>query len=571
MKTKQILLAAGITAALGAGGYGLWWLGMSQGMQMASGGMDDMAGHDHAAMMADAGDMPMQAGVTEDPSNWTIPQGEAATRRHMEQGIKAGDVDPVTGLRVLYYHDPMVPGRNFDAPSKSPFMDMMLVPEYAGAGGGDTSSVTISPRVQQNLGIRVGAVSKAELGSQTVVDGIVQWNERERSVIQARAEGFVEKLHVTATLDSVKRGQALITVYVPSWVAAQQEYLALNKMQGNNVQPLIEAARQRMIQLGMTTAQIAQVTRSGQVQARLAITAPRAGVVTQLEVREGMTIKPGMTLLEINGIDTVWVDAQVPEAQAYAVAPGAPVLATTAAHPGKVFDGQVQTILPQVNANTRTLQARLTLQNADRSLLPGLFVKVQLADKTRRTTLAVPTEAVFYTGQRAMVVAVNGENAFLPVEVKTGLEVGGKTEILEGLAEGDRVVLSGQFLLDSEASLRGLQARLLSDTAEAMSEANTSTDTETTDNKTQHAIYTTTAILEDLEEAGLPLMTHPPIPELNWPEMTMQFQLPVEKEAGLQPGQEYTIDFQMQDGGLPLITRIQPAKGQEQGQGGERD
>lgn len=548
--SKKILLTSAVAVALGSAGYGLWWLGMSQGMQMASQPMVGMAGHDHAAMMEQGSAEAMPSNqAKEDPSTWTIPQGEAATRRHMEQGIKAGDIDPETGLKVLYYHDPMVAGRKFDAPSKSPFMDMMLVPEYAGAGGGDSSSVTISPRVQQNLGIRIGKVAFNELGMQTKVDGAVQWNERERSVIQARAEGFVEKLYVTATLDSVRQGQALISVYVPGWVAAQQEYLALKRMKAGGLEPLIEAARQRMLQLGMTAGQIAQVTRSGEVQARIAITAPRDGVITQLDVREGMTIKPGMTLMEINGIDTVWVEAQVPETQAFAVAPGAPVTATTAAHPGKVFEGTVQTILPQVNAATRTIQARLSLQNKNRELIPGLFVKVSLTAGGQRKSLTVPTEAVFHTGERAMVIAVNGDNAFVPVQVETGIEVGNQTEIVNGLKEGDKIVLSGQFLIDSEASLRGLQARLLTDSPAARTDDGQPT-------------YTTTVTIDDLDEPGMPMMTHPPIEALGWPGMTMQFELgSPDMEATLDMEKPYRIEFKMQDGGVPLITRIEPDAG----------
>ena len=197
----------------------------------------------------------------------SIAAGEQATRRHMKDGIKAGDTDPINGEKVLYYHDPMVPGKRFDSPAKSPFMDMMLVPVYAGASGADGSNVTVSPRVQQNLGLRTAEVVQGALNPQLQAVGNIAFNERDQSVIQARAAGFIEKLYVRATLDGVRAGQPFADLYVPDWVAAQQEFLAIKKAAGNDA-PLIAAARQRMLLVGMTQAQIDRVESSGSAQAR---------------------------------------------------------------------------------------------------------------------------------------------------------------------------------------------------------------------------------------------------------------------------------------------------------------
>jgi len=542
MKKTHIAVGVLTLAALAGGGYGLWALGMSQGMDMMSapiGGAEGESG---------------SAGSTggQDPSTWNIPQGEAATRRHMESGIKAGDVDPETGLTVQYYHDPMVPGRKFDSPGKSPFMDMMLVPAYSGADSADTSSVKVSSRIQQNLGIRTAKVAMGMLAPEVTASGAVQWNERDRAVVQSRAMGYVEKLNVTATLDAVKQGQTLLTVYVPDWIAAQEEFLSLRKMQGENLQPLVDAARQRMLQVGMSSAQIRQIEQSGQVQPRVAIAAPRSGVVTDLMVREGMTVQPGSTLMEINGLSTVWVQAEVPESQAVYVQPGVAVRATAQAMPGQVFEGQVQTVLPQVNANSRTVLARLVLNNPGNKLLPGMFVQTRFMDTSRPETMIVPSEAVIQTGRRAVVMLAGEDGRFTPVEIKTGIEFGGQTEVLAGLQTGQEVVLSGQFLIDSEASLRGLEARLNEpeDTAAAQPD--------------KPAKYTTSAVVEAIHEDSV-TVTHAPIPSLGWPEMTMDFMLPAPEQLPreqLKVGDQVEMEFQLQNDDIPLMLGVNPSGGQ---------
>lgn len=535
MKKTHIAISVIALAAIAGGGYGLWALGMSQGMEMMSAPIG--AATEGAATEGGA------AGG-QDPSTWNIPQGEAATRRHMESGIKAGDVDPETGLTVQYYHDPMVPGRKFDSPGKSPFMDMMLVPAYSGADSADNSSVKVSPRIQQNLGIRTAKVGMGMLAPEITASGAVQWNERDRVVVQSRAMGYVEKLNVTATLDPVKQGQTLLTVYVPNWIAAQEEFLSLRKMKGDNLQPLVDAARQRMLQVGMSTAQIRQVEQSGRVQARVAISAPRSGVVTELMVREGMTVQQGTTLMEINGLSTVWVQAEVPESQAAYVQPGVTVNAIAQAIPGQVFEGRVQTVLPQVNANSRTVLARLVLNNPGNKLLPGMFVQTRFMDTSRPETLIVPSEAVIQTGRRAVVMLAGEDGRFSPVEIKTGIEYGGQTEVLAGLKAGQEVVLSGQFLIDSEASLRGLEARL--------------------NEPGESAKYTTSAVVEALNDDSV-TVTHAPIPSLGWPEMTMDFMLPAPDQLpreSLKVGDRINMEFQLQEDDIPLMLGVSPSGGQ---------
>ena len=445
MKTRNssivLALLAGV-AALGGAVYG----GYRAGLQHAG-------SHDIGKTP------PTGTAPTMDAGAMSIPEGEAATRRHIAAGLRAGDVDPGTGQRILYYHDPMVPGKKFDRPAKSPFMDMMLVPVYA-AGGADTGSVSISPRLQQNLGVRTAIVAAGSLAPSLNVAGSVAYNERDQAVVQTRTTAYVERLHVRATLDRVAKDQALAELYVPDWVAAQQEYLAVRAMRGPDLAPLVDAARARLRQAGMDEAQIAQVETSGAPQARFTLHAPIAGVVTDLPAREGMTLMAGATLLRLNGLATVWANAEVPEQQAALLRAGLTVQATSAALPGAMFEGRVQAVLPEVNPVTRTVKARVELSNARGALVPGLWLQMRFALPRAGQALLVPTEALISTGTRTLVMLAEDDGRFRPVEVEPGLESAGQTEIRRGLSAGQRIVVSSQFLLDSEASLKGVEARL---------------------------------------------------------------------------------------------------------------
>ena len=435
MKNKILVLSLVAAGMVGAGGYGLYHLGMRQGMGMA-------------APAGATGTIPQ-----------SIPEGEDATRRHLSAGIKAGDVDPANGGKILYYHDPMVPGNKFDKPAKSPFMDMMLVPVYSDSGT-DQGNVTVSARIQQNLGVRTAAVTEGTLSPQVSAVGSIAFNERDQAIVQARATGYIERLLVRATLDSVSKGQALAEIYVPDWVAAQEEFLSVRRMQGTELATLIDAARQRMRQVGMNEAQVQRVETSGTTQPRTTLVAPIAGVVVELMAREGMAVMPGATLFRINGLSTVWANAEVPESQAALLRPGAKVQAKSPAVPGTTFNGTVQALLPEVNASTRTIKARLELANPGARLVPGMFVQMELMDKQAGTVTLIPTEAVIQTGKRTVVMLAEKEGRFRPVEVDIGIESGGVTQIKRGLQVGQQVVVSSQFLIDSEASLKGVEARL---------------------------------------------------------------------------------------------------------------
>ena len=504
MKTAQRVAAAvAAIAIVGVVAYGLYSLGVSRGREMA-------------------GAPPMASDQSE------------------RGALEAGDIDPATGKRVLYWHDPMVPGRRFDAPGQSPFMNMRLVPVYE--DGSDGSGVSVSPRIQQNLGIRTAEVRRETITPRVEAVGTVAYNERDQVVVQARAAGYVEALHVRATLDRVSAGQPLADFYVPEWIAAQEEFLSVRRFSGSDLATLVDAARQRLRQAGMSDAQIRDVENRGAVQPRTMLTSPMDGVVAELATREGMTVMAGETLFRINGLSTVWVNAAVPESQAALLRPGAPASARSLALPGTELRGNVQAILPDVDAVTRTIRVRVELANPEFALAPGMFVNVSL-ETASREALVVPSEAIIRTGTRTVVVLTDGSGNFRPVDVEIGLEANGNAEVTSGLESGQSVVVSGQFLLDSEASLRATATRM-----QDMPAGNVAAR--------EHSGEGRIVALDDSSVT----LAHGPIPSIEWASMTMRFAWPTGLPRELAIGEEVRFTFTMGADGMPRITSIEFAE-----------
>jgi len=368
---------------------------------------------------------------------------------------------PAADPKVLYWYDPMMPDQHFDKPGKSPFMDMQLVPRLAGASGNeDAGIITLDPRAVQNLGVRTTRAERGTLASAIRAAGEVTFDERAVAVVQARVAGIVERLDVRAALTPVRKGQTLLTLLAPDWTAAQEDFLALRNARAPGLDALRAASRQRLLLLGMGEGQIRALEQGGRAQTRIAVTAPRDGVVGELSVREGATVMAGTPLLRINGLDTVWISAAIPEAQSGRVAPGMPVQAEFAAFPGERFAGTIEALLPGLDATTRTQTARIVLGNPGHRLAPGMFARVDIDATHGVAAVLVPTDAVIATGTRNVVIVADGNGRFRAQQVRVGAEAGGRTQILEGIADGDSVVQSGQFLIDSEASLAGTLARL---------------------------------------------------------------------------------------------------------------
>ena len=493
-----------VLAILTAGGYGLYRLGMNQGIQMGT----------------------------------TSPSGLPAASPQ-----KAGDIDPATGKKVLYWQDPMTPGQKFDKPGKSPFMDMQLVPVYADSGG-DESTVAISSRVQQNLGVRTAEVKQGALTSAVEAVGSIAFNERDVAVVQARSNGFLERLYVRAPLDPVRKGQPLAELYVPDWVAAQEEYLSAKRIGAQTgAEELAEAAAQRMRLAGMSEEQIRAIEAGGKVQPRLTITSPIGGVVGELTAREGMTVMAGAPLFRLNGLSTVWVNAEIPEAAAAQVRPGSPVEARTPAASGTVFKGKVSAILPEVSPATRTIKARIELANPGGQLVPGMFATVNFTPAALKEVLIIPSEAVIQTGKRSVVVVAQGDGKFASVDVEVGLDSNGQTEIRKGLEAGQKVVVSGQFLVDSEANLKASTTRMDETTALSAEQG-------------ANATHRGQGKVEGIRKDEITI-SHGPIASLHWGPMTMGFRLPATGlPQGIAVGSRVDFEFRQGKDGFEIASIV---------------
>jgi Cu(I)/Ag(I) efflux system membrane fusion protein len=457
---------------------------------------------------------------------WLGQRAPHVASRETPNAIATPAAEP--GRKVLYWYDPMYPQQRFDKPGKSPFMDMVLQPKYAD-GTSENGGVTINPRVAQNLGIRTAEVQPGSLEPKLSAVGSIAYNERAIVLVQPRVNGFVERLHVRAPLDPVRKGEPLVDILFPEWVAAQEELLLLMRRDTPDAAALRSAARQRLVLLGMREDEIAAVEREGRVQNRVTLRSPIAGIVAELGAREGMTVMAGATLFRIAGLDTVWVVAEVPEAQTAWVVPGSAVEARVPAYPAEIFTGKVGAILPEINPATRTVRTRIEVANRAGKLKPGMYATLRFAARGRRA-LVVPSEAVIHTGARSVVILAEGEGGFRAVEVEAGMESAGYTELRKGVRAGDRVVVSGQFLIDSEASLRSAVQRL---------------SVKENDASAAPRIHRGTGIVRGIDTASRRIeLEHDPIATLQWPAMTMGFALlDATQAAHLQPGDAVEFDL----------------------------
>jgi Cu(I)/Ag(I) efflux system membrane fusion protein len=448
--------------------------------------------------------------------------------------------------RVLYWYDPMVPAQHFDKPGKSPFMDMQLVPRYADEGPAAATGVSIDPARLQSLGVRLATVERGSFAQSLDAPGSLDFNQRDVAIVQARAAGFVQRVYGRAPGDVIGAGAPIADLLVPSWGGAEAEFLAV---QQTGDEALAAAARQRLRLLGMPDGLIEAVARSGRPRTVITVTSPIGGAIQTLDVRQGMTVAMGQTLAQVSGLGTVWLTAAVPEAEAGQVRVGAPARAELAAFPGETFTGKVAAVLPAAQADTRTLQVRVELPNRDGRLRPGMYGTIHLEGAVS-PALFVPSEAVIRTGTRVLVILSGDGGRYTPVEVQIGREAGDRTEILAGLGEGQKVVASGQFLIDSEASLAGLQVRPLPSAGAPGPQASA-----------QPSLYRTRGRIEALAGDQI-TFSHEPVPALGWPAMTMQFKLGAPNLAkGLKVGDRVAFGFEQAPDG-PVVREITPAGAQ---------
>ncbi|WP_417661156.1 efflux RND transporter periplasmic adaptor subunit [Pseudomonas sp.] len=442
--------------------------------------------------------------------------------------------------KVLYWYDPMFPQQKFDEPGKSPFMDMQLVPRY-GDEDGEAAGISIDSSVTQNLGMRLAEATLGSINREIQASGTLTLNDRDVAILQARSMGFVERVYARAAQDVIPAGAPLADIFVPEWASAQEDYLALRNSGAGS---LIAAAKQRMRLVGMPAGLISKVERNGKLHAVWTVTSPIAGVIEQLDVRQGMTVAAGMTLARINGLSSVWLDVAVPEAQGASLAAGQSVEARLPGLASEVIKGRISAVLPQADLRSRTLRVRVELDNRDGKLRPGQTANVRLAQTSTTPVLLVPSEAVIRSGRRALVMLVTEKGRYQATQVSLGQESGEQIEITQGLEAGQKVVASGQFLLDSEASLRGIEITALGNPQ---------------NNAISPALHPAEGKIVKLGQDNITL-AHGPFKTLAMPGMTMQF--PVASPQlleGLQVGDSVRVAVSEGDNGL-LIEQIEPMK-----------
>ncbi|HGY1227601.1 TPA: efflux RND transporter periplasmic adaptor subunit [Citrobacter farmeri] len=360
---------------------------------------------------------------------------------------------------VLFWYDPMYPNTRFDKPGKSPFMDMDLVPKYADEESASAAApgVRIDPTQTQNLGVKTEVVRRGPLTFAQTFPANVSYNEYQFVIMQARAAGFVDKVWPLTVGDKVKKGAPLLELTIPDWVEAQSEYLLLKETGGTATQ--VEGILERLRLAGMPDADIRRLVATRKIQTRFTLTAPIDGVITAFDLRAGMNIAKDNVVAKIQGIDPVWVTAAVPESIAWLIKDTSQFSLTIPARPDKSFTVRKWTLLPSADATTRTLQLRLEVENPDEALKPGMNAWLNLKTASE-PMLLIPSKALIDSGSEQRVITVDGEGRFVPKMVSVFQASQGVTAIRSGLDEGEKVVASGLFLIDSEANISGALDRM---------------------------------------------------------------------------------------------------------------
>lgn len=424
--------------------------------------------------------------------------------------------------KPLYWIDSMEPQIHYPAPGKSR-MGMELVPVYPDeTTAGEEATIQISPVISNNLGIRTTPVTKKTLARQVDTVGFVEPNEKNINHLHTYADGWIKKLAVKTIGEPVKKGQLLLQLYSPMLVTAQQEYLIALENKSPN---LIDASYKRLLALRVSENQIQDLKSTRKAEQLVDVYAPQDGVITTLNIREGAYVTPEMEMMSLVDLSTIWMIAQVFEEQANWIKEGEEARASLSAFPGKVWHGKVDYIYPELDPTTRTLKVRFRFDNPEGVLKPNMYATVTILVSPKQNVMAIPLEALIRTSQGGRVIVALDKGRFQVRPVSIGMESGDQIEILSGLKPGEKVVTSGQFLIDSEVNLKtGLQ-RL-----EMPSEHDAETPL-SGGNSTTHPQGIGKIKAINLSNQTITIQ-HEEIPALNWPSMTMDFK--VEKAVKLE-------------------------------------
>lgn len=448
------------------------------------------------------------------------------------------------GKKVLYWYDPMVPGQHFDKPGKSPFMDMELVPKYADEA--DAGAVSVSGRQQQSLGVVLTKVQTRTLTPHFTAYGTVQADEGTIIAFSSPAAAQVEKLFIPAQGTYVKAGDPLAQLWIPQWASAQMEYLQVRSM-GDSA--LSRAAHQRLELLFMPADVIAQVEKSGRPVSRITVKAPQNGFIQTLSVRAGAQVPAGAPLMQMSTLAKVWLVASFAQSQSAWVKQGADVSVEMPGMPGHMAHGSVMEVLPTLDATTRSIQARIALDNPQGLFKPGMYVAVNLTKPaTLENVLAVPEAALITVGTQTHVIAATGKGQFRPVAVTRGASSDGWVQIVSGLHEGEEIVASGQFLIDSEASLTNIAMDMTGMPAMGRSAVDTP----------KKGQYETRGVIKAIDGNALTI-EHEPVAALKWGHMTMDFDAPSALVSQVKAGDHIDFTFDVSEDGVKIAT-ITPLK-----------
>ncbi len=389
-----------------------------------------------------------------DPFHWE------SSLIHLRSSIEPGSShgNPVAENKVLYWVAPMDPNYRRDKPGKSP-MGMDLVPVYEGDDGDKASSSTvhIDPTVISNIGVRTAKVERSSVTSHINTVGRIMYAEDRIAQIHPRADGWIERLNVRAVGDRVKKGGLLYEIYSPALETAQAEFLQVLRRNNPNV---VKASRHRLWALGISEDRIKALEKRRTLTQYVKVFSPIDGVITKLDAADGMYVRPEDVIMTLADVSTVWLISDVFESDAELLSYDAKVSATSKFDAGLKITGKVDYIYPTVNQVTRTIPVRTVLENANGHLKPGMFMTIRIEGPDRQAVILVPREALIRTGLQERVILALGDGHFQPALVTSGREFGDKIEILAGLSPDEMVVVSGQFLIDSESSFAGATLRL---------------------------------------------------------------------------------------------------------------
>lgn len=391
-----------------------------------------------------------------------------------ENELKAGMIDPETGKKIKYWAAPMDPTYIRNEPGKSP-MGMDLVPVYEEEGGEKepASTIRIDPVTIQNMGVRMGRVKRKTLVKHIRAFGNITYDEKRIYAINTKFNGWIEKLYVNFIGEMVKKGQPLFDIYSPELVTAQEEYLLSLQYNASlkespypsireGAQRLLKASRTRLRYWDLSEKQIKKIENTGNVQKTITIYSPAKGVVIDKIAFQGHHVKAGEHLYKIADLSRVWVDVEIYEYELPWIKKGMPAKMELSYIPGKTFTGKVLYVYPFLTAKTRTARLRLEFPNPDYQLKPDMYANVNLESAVAGDSLVIPQEAVIDSGVRKVVFVALGKGKFQPREVKLGLEGNdNEFQILEGLKENEQIVISAQFMLDSESRLREAIQKML--------------------------------------------------------------------------------------------------------------